>query len=66
MFFYPGVTPVTLYGNVDVYRLPQASAELYFKNLHRLVPCVMDTKFKLVHKKTGLCKPSLLVGLDLR
>ena len=42
------------------------SAKLYFKNLHWLVPCVTDTEFKLVCKETGLCKPSLLVGLDLR
>ena len=54
------------HGDVDVYRLPQVSAELYFKNLHQLIPCVTDAEFKLVCKETGLCKPSLLVGLDLR
>jgi hypothetical protein len=37
---------------------------MYFKNLHRLVPCITDAQFKLVCKETGLCKPSLFVGLS--
>ena len=52
------------HGDVDVYRLPQASVQLYFENLHQLIPCATDAEFRLVRKETGICKASLFVGLS--
>ena len=52
------------HGDGDVYRLPQTSVQLYFKNLHHLIPCATDAEFRLVHKETGICKASLFVGLS--
>jgi hypothetical protein len=52
------------HGDVDIYRLPRASSELYMDNLNRLLRCESETQFKQVRKETGLCKPSLFLGLD--
>ena len=52
------------HGDVNIYRLPQASVQLYFENLHHLIPCAMDAEFKLICKETGICKASLFVGLS--
>ena len=52
------------HGDVDVYRLPQASVQLYFENLHHLIPCATDAEFRLARKETGICKASLFVGLS--
>ena len=52
------------HGDVNIYGLPQASVQLYFENLHHLIPCATDAEFRLVHKETGICKASLFVGLS--
>jgi hypothetical protein len=52
------------HGDVDIYSLPKVSSAHYFRNLRKLLPCPNNAQFKEMHKKTGLCKPSLFVGLS--
>jgi hypothetical protein len=52
------------HSDVDVYCLPRASAVLYRDNLNRLLHCMIDAQFKQVRRETGLCKPSLFLGLS--
>ena len=54
------------HGDVDIYGMSTASPAHYFGNLCKLLPCPNDAQFKEMHKKTGLCKPSLFVGLSQR
>ena len=52
------------HNDVDIYKLPKASPGQYYKNLDSLLACQSDTQFKLTWKETGLCKPSIFLGID--
>jgi hypothetical protein len=52
------------HGNVDVYRMPTTSPAFYFTNLQKLLPCANEAQFIKTRKETGLCKPSIFVGLS--
>ena len=51
------------HADVDVFALPSASRAQYFRNVGLLAACTTDAEFKLTRKDTGLCKPSIFVGL---
>ena len=52
------------HGDVDIYHLPKASSRQYDENIQRLLRCETNTQFRLTRKNSGLCKPSLFLGLD--
>ena len=54
------------HNDIDAYNLPKASSGLYTNNLNRLLRCETDVQFKSIRKDTGLCKPSIFLGLDAR
>jgi hypothetical protein len=41
-----------------------ASPTFYFNNLKKLLPCANEAQFIKMRKETGLCKPSIFVGLS--
>jgi hypothetical protein len=49
----------------DDFRLLSASPAQYFRNLGKLTACMTDADFRQTCKETGLCKPSIFVGLSL-
>jgi hypothetical protein len=53
------------HNNVDIFGLLSASPTQYFGNLGKLMACVTDADFRQTQKETGLCKPSIFVGLSL-
>ena len=70
--YYPALLKPTNYDlagcdhdDVDIFSLPSASRCLYSQNLNKLVACCTDAQFKLERKETGLCKPSIFLGLPL-
>jgi hypothetical protein len=69
--YYPALLKPTNYNlagcghdNVDVFTLLSASQTQYFGNLGKLTACKTDANFRQIQKETGLCKPSLFVGLS--
>jgi hypothetical protein len=70
--YYPTLLKPTNYDlagcshdDVNVFRLPSTSPAQYFGNLGKLTACVTDANFRQTQKETGLCKPSIFVGLSL-
>src|SRR6201996_313769 len=55
--------PGCSHNDVDVFGLPSASRRLYISNLNRVIACETDAQFRLAWKETGLCKPSIFMGL---
>jgi hypothetical protein len=49
--------------DINVYELPKASRLLYAMNLRKLVGSRTDAQFQQFHRETGLCKPSIFMGL---
>ena len=54
------------HNDIDVYELPRASRRQYTMSLGRLVGCRTDAQFRQTRKETGLCKPSIFMGLSQR
>lgn len=54
------------HGDVDVYHLPKVSSQRYDANIKLLLQCETDAQFRLTRKESGLCKPSIFLGLDSR
>ena len=52
------------HADVDIYNLPKALPQLYIENLNQLLQCRTDAQFRQVWKETGLCKPSIFLGLN--
>jgi len=52
------------HADVDVYALPKASTRLYFDNLKLLLQCQTEAEFRRTWKETGICKPSIFLGLQ--
>ncbi len=52
------------HADVDVYALPKASTRLYFDNLKLLLQCQTKAEFRRTRKETGICKPSIFLGLQ--
>ena len=51
------------HANVNVYVLLSASCFLYSQNLAKVVACETDAQFRPKRRETGLCKPSIFLGL---
>jgi hypothetical protein len=54
------------HNDIDIYNLPKASSGQYTENLNRLLLSETDAQFKSNRKVTGLCKPSIFLGLNTR
>ena len=52
------------HNDIDVYKLPMASSRMYTRNLRQLVASRTDAQFRQTRKETGLCKPSIFMGLS--
>lgn len=52
--------------NVNVYNFPRLSAQQYIESINNLMWCKTDAQFRLTQKASGLCKPSIFLGLDPR
>ena len=53
------------YNDIDIYELPVASQWLYLRKLDCVLGRQTDAQFRLAWKETGLCKPSIFMGLPL-
>jgi hypothetical protein len=53
--------------DIDIDTIPSSGSSLeYAANLERLVAAPNETQYRKLKKETGLMKPSLLIGLDLK